>query len=73
MLPANANVTQSNSSSNSYAFLCNLHRTEKLYAEKMANITFSVIARSCNKMIIGKTYWKSVVQPRVLSAAAVVV
>ena len=42
-------------------------------AEKMANINFLVLARSCNKMIIGKTYWKSVVQPRVLSVAAVVV
>ena len=40
-------------------------------AEKMANITFSVIARSCNKMIISKTYWKSVIQLRVLSAADV--
>ena len=38
---------------------------------RLADITLSVIARSCNK-IIGKTYWKSVVQPRVLSAAAVV-
>ena len=42
-------------------------------AEKMANLTFSIIARSCNKMVIGKTYWKSVVQPRVLSATAVMV
>ena len=42
-------------------------------AEKKANLTFSIIARSCNKMVIGKTYWKSVVQPRVLSATAVMV
>ena len=27
-------------------------------AGKMANITFSVIARACNKMIIGKTLEK---------------
>ena len=39
----------------------------------MANLTFSVISKSCDKLLIGKTYWKSVVQPRVLSAAAVVV
>ena len=44
-----------------------------MLAEKMANLTFSIIARSCNKMVIGKTYWKSVVQPRVLSATAVMV
>ena len=27
-------------------------------ARKMANMTYSVVARSCNKMAIGKTYWK---------------
>ena len=45
------------------------------FAEKTANLTFSIIiiARSCNKMIIGKTYRKSVVPPRVLSATAVMV
>ena len=41
-------------------------------AERMANITFSVISKSCDKLLMGKTYWKSVVQPRVLSAAAMV-
>ena len=39
---------------------------------KMANLT-SIIPRSYNKMIIGKTYRKSVVQQRVLSATAVMV
>ena len=42
-------------------------------AEKMANMTFSVVHRSFNKVLIGKTYWKSVVQPRVLNASSVVV
>ena len=42
-------------------------------AERMANLTFSVISKSCDKLLIGKSYWKSLVQPRVLSAAAVVV
>ena len=42
-------------------------------AERISNLTFSVISKSCDKLLIGKTYWKSVVQPRVLSAAAVVV
>ena len=41
-------------------------------AERMANLTFSVISKSCDKLLIGKTYWKSVVQARVLSAVAVV-
>ena len=39
----------------------------------MANLTFSVISKSCDKLLIGKTYWMIVVQPRVLSAVAVVV
>ena len=42
-------------------------------AEKMANFTFSIIARFCNKIVVGKTYWKSVAQPMVLSATAVMV
>ena len=39
----------------------------------MANLTVSVISRSCDKLLIEKTYWKSMVQPGMLSAAAVVV
>ena len=35
-------------------------------AWKMANITYSVIERSCNKLLIGKTFWKSIVLPSVL-------
>ena len=42
-------------------------------AERMANLTFSVISKSCDKLLIGKIYWKSVLLPRVLSPAAVVV
>ena len=41
-------------------------------SRKMSNIAFSVVARSCNKILIGKTYWKSVVLPSVLTAGAVV-
>ena len=42
-------------------------------AERMANLTFSIVARSCNRILVGKTYWKSIVQPRILSATAVMV
>ena len=42
-------------------------------AERMANVTFSVIARACERMMIGKVYWKSVVLPSVLSASEVTV
>ena len=35
----------------------------------MANLTFSLISKSCDKLLIGKTYWKSTVQPRALSSS----
>ena len=35
-------------------------------ARKMANITYSVIEKSCNKLLIGKTFWKSIVLPSIL-------
>ena len=44
-----------------------------MLAEKMTNLAFSVVYRSCDRMRIGKTYLKSVVQPSVLSASSVVV
>ena len=34
--------------------------------DKSANRTYSVIKRSCNKMMIGKTYWKGVILPATL-------
>ena len=42
-------------------------------AERMANLAFSVVYRSCDGLRMGQTYWKSVVQPGVLSASSVVV
>jgi hypothetical protein len=41
----------------------NKHKMEQ--AKRMANMTYSVIARSPTKMLMGKTYWKSVVFARV--------
>ena len=38
----------------------------------MTNLTYSVIARSCNKVLIGKTYWKSVVLPSIKYALSVI-
>ena len=35
-------------------------------AQKMANMTYSVIAKSCNKLLIGNTFWKGLVLPSVL-------
>ncbi len=39
----------------------------------MANTTYSVIDRACNKLLIGKTYWKSVVLLCPLNGSSVVV
>ena len=41
-------------------------------AQKMANLTYSVIGKSCNKLLIGKTFWKNIVLPSVLHGVAVV-
>ena len=38
------------------------HKNEKIMqARKMANLAYSIIECSCSKILIGKTYWKSVV------------
>ena len=42
-----------------------------MQARKMANLTYSIIARSCNKIMIGKTYWKNVVLPGALYALSI--
>ena len=36
----------------------------------MANMTYSVMHKSCNKIVIGKVYWKSVVLSSVLVGAS---
>ena len=35
-------------------------------ARKIANITYSVIEKSCNTLLIGKTFWKSIALPSLL-------
>ena len=48
------------------------HKKKKIMqARKMANLTYSIIAHSCSKILIGKTYWKSVVLPGILYASSV--
>ena len=44
-----------------------IHKKEAIEkADRMANITYPVISKSCNKILIGKTYWKSIVLPTIL-------
>jgi len=50
------------------------HRREKIeLAERMANLTYSVIGRACDRLVIGKTFWKNVVLPSVLASSGVIV
>ena len=49
-------------------------RNEKVrLARKLENLTYSVIARACDRLLVGKTFWKSVVLPSVLSSGEVMV
>lgn len=40
-------------------------------AKKLANLTYPVIAQSCNKILIGKTFWKSIALPTILYASSI--
>ena len=41
-------------------------------AQKMANMTYNVICKSCNKLMIGKTYWKCLALPVILYGTRVI-
>ena len=41
-------------------------------AKRLANQTYPVIAKSCNKILIGKTFWKSLALPSILYGANIV-
>ena len=42
-------------------------------ARKIAGMAYSVVARSCNKMMIGKIYWKSILLPCILTENPVLI
>ena len=42
-----------------------------LKARRFANMTYSTIANVCNKILIGKTFWKSIAMPSFLYAAEI--
>ena len=49
------------------------HKENKIIlAEKLANITYSVINRSCNRLLIGKTYWKNIALPAILYGSSII-
>ena len=49
-----------------------VHREDvKLRARRMTNVTHSVVHKSCNRVLIGKTYWKSIVMPSLLYGSSV--
>ena len=50
-----------------------VHKENKMKTAKLfSNLTYSVIQRSCNKLLVGKTYWESVVVPAVLYGTTLV-
>ena len=51
-----------------------MHRGEMINKAKwMRGMTYSVIEKSCHRIMIGKCYWKCVVLPRVLYGSEVVI
>lgn len=40
-------------------------------ARKLVNLTYPVIAKSWNKILTGKSYWKNIVLPTVLCASSI--
>lgn len=43
------------------------HKTEmNNKANRLANLTYAIIEKSCNKVLIGKTYWKCIALPSIL-------
>ena len=49
------------------------HKQEMISkAQKLANMTYSVIEKSCNKVLIGKTYWKCVALPSILCGSNII-
>ena len=49
------------------------HKEETINkARRMAKITYSIIEKSCNRLLIGKTYWKGVVLPSILYANPII-
>ena len=41
-------------------------------AQKLANITYPIIAKSSNKLMVGKTYWKNVAMPTILYGSNII-
>ena len=49
-----------------------VHREKVIIkARRMTNMTYAVIHKSCNRVLIGKTYWKNVVMPGLLYGSSV--
>ena len=50
-----------------------MHKDNKLkLSEKLVNITYSVINKSCNRLLIGRTYWKNIAIPAILYGSNII-
>ena len=61
-------------------FICNkrniftAHKHKMMQkAQRMANLTYSVIYKSVNKVLIGSTFWKNVVLPSILFGSSIII
>ena len=44
-----------------------LHKENKIKAcRRFSNLTYSVVQKSCNNVLVGKAYWKSIVLPSMI-------
>ena len=50
--------------------IIHIRRKSQFWQKKQQYLVFSVIHKSCKRPLNGKTYWKSVVQPRTLNASS---
>ena len=41
-------------------------------AQRMANVTYSVVEKSCNRLLISKTFWKGLALPTILHASEII-
>ena len=49
------------------------HKKSKiLQAQRMSNLTYGIIHKSCNKLMIGKTFWKNIVIPSILHSTSII-
>ena len=54
----------------------NMYKSQKYNmiqkAKKLANMTYNITKTCCNKILIGKAYWKSIALPSILYGSSII-